>query len=854
MTWTRRYVLVAVLSLGWGCDEGTDQRAQMMADVERPPGDYGVEVDSTAEDGAVVPADAAPDAEPPPACVDDLECAEQTVCDETGACVAGPPETLIPVQEDGVSRAGVAAFDITPSALEPWTDRAGPECPENRPGRFDGRIDEPTPADPCADGFEDVDGDGAFDAVWLAGEGTDRPALGVDNENAPRGRVLVLSHDATRRVLVTLDVYAMDAARVADLQRRVAMRLGIDPGEILIHATGTHGGPDAVGLEGPSLARAGQGLALERRLGEAIGLLSSIPARSGTSEAWFQELVPRTAAAAAQAASAAAPAELRAAVAELPMRGDEAQDGPIELPDADEDGRLNTRADLEAWRRRPVSLVEDPLPPSRRDRHVRALELRGMDGEAFAYLLSWGAASGLPEPVLSAGFPGYVRRSVEEARPGSVALWLGGLAADSVVAGRAFVPQVDEQGRPIDDKGDPVAEPELAAPAAEPVKALGQLLARRGLAALEEAEAAPMEFAATARFAWVPLSNPRFGIAARLGLLPHLEGWLSGLAPTNAWASGETAPACGGLGCLRYRLERLDLGPVALLTFPGAPEDAYARGQLEAGLDLSEERNLRDLDGDGVEDEVDPEIRAQLRGQGRELMVDIPGPANPQRFPAVQGLEQEGLWLIGRTNGGVGTLAPQVSHLNVFEGTLQPLVEYAKADENAQIVLCQLGFPCTDGLTLGQLAELTLDAQPHVLADLPGAHEAEVEADLGEEEECFEGPWQILDPEGALRVEGVGIMLGPGRRVFAPQANLVEAGVQPGDSLIVEAREPVLMGAIVPVELRRHPNAGDAWRAAAGGGGDFVYNTACQLLFDGACPNRRGIFGDDPNQTLPRTP
>ena len=98
----------------------------------------------------------------------------------------------------------------------------------------------------------------------------------------------------------------------------------------------------------------------------------------------------------------------------------------------------------------------------------------------------------------------------------------------------------------------------------------------------------------------------------------------------------------------------------------------------------------------------------------------------------------------------------------------------------------------------------------------------------------------------------------PGRRAWLPDADLVAAGVERGDTLTltVLGELPVRLpiGGVVPVELRQHPNAGDAWQADSPGAGDLVYNTACELLFADACPYRRALGPEDPGAGLPQRP
>lgn len=848
------------LALAAGCYEQNERPTLTEIDgaADRPDASDGFEPDAAPSGDAGPDVDVDPD---PPACTDDDECAPG-YCAGDGTCQPAADGIDFPVEMDDLPRAGAARFDLLPDYLEPWHDAAGPDCPENRPGVFDGDRLTPTPDDPCRDGFDDLDGDGRFDAVWMAGAGLDRPARGIDEARPPEGRVVLFTRGGAVFVWVTLDVYALDAARGAALTERVSRRLGISPERIALHATGNRTGPDAVGLWGPSLSASGEPGA--RRLRDDLidqrGLFAELPQQSGVDPAWFSALPGRIAAAVRQAAGEVGQISLREARAELPLQAPR-YEGAIELPDADGDGVINDGADLAAWRTAlPPIARDDRLPPSG-DATLRLLALDAVDGGPRVLLASWSAAPDtLPaaRALLDADYPGAVRDLLEQRFPGAVAVWLTGAAGDSFRAGGgARIPLELPDGAFAGPDGEPVDDPRVAAAADDPPAALGAMIVDRLLAALGEAPRQAADFELTQRYAWVPLTNPRMGLAARLDMLPHLRDWLRQRVPTDAWVDGQSVPGCGGLGCLRYRLDQITLGPLVLLTTPGALDRAYVDGRPEARLALGDGRNLTDLDNDGRPDDRDGELRLQVRTGGAELTIELPGPANPQRFPALSGLGRTGVWVIGRTNGGLGSLRTPEEALNPFEGQLDPLIALAR--RQPERTLCGSSHACAGGSTIGELVDRLWQAQPAVLADLPGSRELRLS------EAVAAGgpfPWRIEDADGELRAEGDALYLGPRDRAFTEDADLVAAAVEPGDVLRVldgveeiegDAAQPLRIAEVVPIEIRRHPNIGDAWRAIAPGGGDLVYNTACELLYAGPCPNRRPVV-DDPNSGLPRTP
>ena len=116
----------------------------------------------------------------------------------------------------------------------------------------------------------------------------------------------------------------------------------------------------------------------------------------------------------------------------------------------------------------------------------------------------------------------------------------------------------------------------------------------------------------------------------------------------------------------------------------------------------------------------------------------------------------------------------------------------------------------------------------------------------------------LRDPEGTLELSSLVIAADAlqlsGNAVIAPggwpeRVNLTGRVVSPDGGPV---RLPI--GGVVPVELRQHPNAGDAWQADSPGAGDLVYNTACELLFADACPYRRALGPEDPGAGLPQRP
>ena len=185
-------------------------------------------------------------------CQRDSDCQGTEWCNSEGECEAPLAKWIGPTISDGLTRAAAASFDLVPEGFEGWSDKASERCPDNRPGYFDGRLKAHHDAKSCDDTFDDVDGDGNFEALWLGGRGMDRPASGIDMDNPPEGRVIVLSRNEKVHVIAVLDVHAIGPGALDHLVRRVRARTGMSEDMLSVHATGNRSGPDAVGLSGPS--------------------------------------------------------------------------------------------------------------------------------------------------------------------------------------------------------------------------------------------------------------------------------------------------------------------------------------------------------------------------------------------------------------------------------------------------------------------------------------------------------------------------------------------------------------------------------------------------------------------------
>ena len=152
----------------------------------------------------------------------------------------GPPLGM-KLAQDGVIYAGAAVIDITPAIGETFTDVNGNHD-------FDGCIDDPfADGDGCDEPFDDANGNGKFDPVWIGGFGPLRPALGVHDPIYVRA--VVLSYDETYMAIAAIDVVGLGTPRIHEARDRLVAD-GFEQDRLLVASTHNHQGPDTMGLWG----------------------------------------------------------------------------------------------------------------------------------------------------------------------------------------------------------------------------------------------------------------------------------------------------------------------------------------------------------------------------------------------------------------------------------------------------------------------------------------------------------------------------------------------------------------------------------------------------------------------------
>lgn len=499
---TSKLLCLIGFSLLIACDDGGGSASEQDA---RGAVDVGVSdaapLDATPPDDALVDAaiaDAAPDGAPDASVEPGFQVEPQQVCPGDPGCEPIGDSTL---------RVGAAAFRISDlgfevpllaylrsedcNELQPercgqlsddaldncGTDRVCPDAEgydgpdadgsegdlasDDRP-RFDFHrdcgFDGLCPGDADYPGPDEGEGNGVFDGLWLAGFGTNRPALGVRDHTW--ARTVAIEQDGTLVTLTSVDAIGLFYDDVLDIREQARATLAArdpmaDVDFIFVSSTHCHEVPDTMGQWG----------------GEFEG---GLPNRTGISPRYMTHLKARAAESIVEAIMTRRPA-----VAEV--------------------GGIRTGVE---------GLMRDSRPPIVLDDHLGVLRFSEPAGETIATLVNWGnhpEALSSKNNLITSDFAHALRRDLEEGtaeRPGlgGVAIYLqgsvGGLMTPLGV-------DVDGSSRPTFARAD----------------AMGARLAEAARLALDDAQ--PLETPAlafaTAEFL-VPVENTVMKLAYRIGL------------------------------------------------------------------------------------------------------------------------------------------------------------------------------------------------------------------------------------------------------------------------------------------------------------------------------------------------
>ena len=126
--------------------------------------------------------------------------------------------------------AGFSKKAITPTIIDTWNDVNG----NFKYNESDG------------DTYNDLNGNGEFDATWIAGMSSRKPAQGVHDD--VWARAMVIDDGTSRIAMVSLDLIGFFNDEILDIRKSIPKELNID--YALISSTHTHENEDMMGMWG----------------------------------------------------------------------------------------------------------------------------------------------------------------------------------------------------------------------------------------------------------------------------------------------------------------------------------------------------------------------------------------------------------------------------------------------------------------------------------------------------------------------------------------------------------------------------------------------------------------------------
>jgi hypothetical protein len=333
------------------------------------------------------------------------------------------------------------------------------------------------------DRFIDNNGNGRFDAFWLAGFGTARAAQDIHDDLWARS--MVVDDGNTRIALVSLDVIGLFHDDVIDVRAGIPAETGVDYTTIV--STHNHEGPDLMGLWGPSRFS------------------------SGVNPEYLTFVKDQVIASVVRAVEHLQPAYLKLAE---------------DLTGAE-------------------TLVNDTRLPRVLDAGLRVVQAINPESlQTIGTLVSW---ANHPETVwsknlsITSDFPHYLREAIEKGiyRNGELeAEGVGGttLYVNGAIGGLMTTDDVFSVKEPFGDES-------FVVPSFAKAKALGEQVALRVLHALSKGDCRQIEKASIrlrAKTIRLPMDNNLFKLGVLLGVLDRgVSGWFKMRSEIAAWTVDE---------------------------------------------------------------------------------------------------------------------------------------------------------------------------------------------------------------------------------------------------------------------------------------------------------------------------
>jgi len=347
--------------------------------------------------------------------------------------------------------AGFSALPITPAVPDRWDDK-------NKNAEYD-----------QGETFTDGNGNGKFDAVWIAGFGNNKPANGIHDDLW--ARAMVIDDGKTRLAIVVLDAIGFMNNDVIDVRNKISKESGIT--YAIVSSTHTHEGPDLLGLWGES------------------------PFKSGIAPKHMEYVKTQAAKAIDAAARSLRPA------------------------------RLSVSQDLTGA----TPLVLDTRKPEVFDSGLRMIQVLDKEtNKTLGTLISFGDH---PETLwsdnllLTSDFPHFVREGIEKGVYNKDSLVKAGVGGVAVYASGAVGGLMTTHPR-LTIK-DPFSGEEFKAPTFEKAAAQGKQMANLALTAMEKPEEVidSAAISIVAKTLPLQLDNSMFKLAAMLGIMKRgTTGWM----------------------------------------------------------------------------------------------------------------------------------------------------------------------------------------------------------------------------------------------------------------------------------------------------------------------------------------
>lgn len=248
--------------------------------------------------------------------------------------------------QDDALHVGASAVDITP-AVETFEDKDG-----------NGRYSAGEP-------FSDLNKNGAYDPVWMAGFSPGKSALGVHDPLWARAISIRVGRE--RLMVVSLDLVGLLHFQVEKIQKAVSDATRIAPERVIVACTHNHSGPDTLGLWG------------------------AFPGLSGLKAAYMDLLRDRIVQAAKEAMDREKEASMIPAFA------------------------------------RTEGLIKDSRDPKILNEQVEGLLFKDREGRALAVLVSVAChpeGAGRSNRQITSDFPHYLRIRLEKEYPGATAVYV----------------------------------------------------------------------------------------------------------------------------------------------------------------------------------------------------------------------------------------------------------------------------------------------------------------------------------------------------------------------------------------------------------------------------------------------